>query len=97
MYIPPSFHETDEARLVAFMGEHGFATLVTAEAGAAPFATHLPLLTARDGAGRLVLQGHVARANPQAKAFAAGGEVLAIFQGPHAYISPSCYAAPATS
>jgi transcriptional regulator len=97
MYIPPSFGEADEAQLVTFMGEHGFATLVTAEAGSAPFATHLPLLVARDAAGRLLLHGHVARANPQWKSFAGGGEVLAIFQGPHAYISPSCYAAPATS
>ncbi|WP_438020337.1 FMN-binding negative transcriptional regulator [Sorangium sp. So ce315] len=93
MYIPRSFHEQDESELLALIGEHGFATLVTAENNI-PFATHLPLLAERDPEGRLLLQGHVARANPQWRAFAQQGEVLAIFTGPHAYISPSVYRLP---
>lgn len=93
MYIPKSFHEQDESALLALIDEHGFATLVTAENNI-PFATHLPLLAERDPEGRLLLQGHVARANPQWRAFAQQGEVLAIFTGPHAYISPSVYKGP---
>jgi transcriptional regulator len=36
-----------------------------------------------------VLRGHVARANPVWKE--GGGEALAIFLGPHAYVSPNWY------
>lgn len=93
MYIPRAFHEQDESRLLALMSQYGFATLVTSDKGV-PFATHLPLLTERDAEGRLVLVGHVARANPQWQSFSREGEVLAIFHGPHAYVSPSCYTAP---
>jgi transcriptional regulator len=93
MYIPQAFHEQDESQLLSLMGEYGFATLITSDQGV-PFATHLPLLVERDAGGRLILVGHVARANPQWQSFAHKGEVLAIFHGPHAYVSPSCYQAP---
>ena len=49
------------------------------------------LLERRDG--RFILQGHLARANPQLADLDGGGEALAIFEGPHAYISPSWYEA----
>jgi len=52
----------------------------------APFATHLPFMIEDD-----VLVAHMARANPQWRSFAQGDEVLCVFQGPHAYISPSWY------
>lgn len=94
MYIPRHFHEQDESRLLALMGQYGFATLVTSDPQGVPFATHLPLLVEREEGGRLLLKGHVARANPQWRSFADKREVLAIFQGPHAYVSPSCYSAP---
>jgi transcriptional regulator len=93
MYIPKAFHEQDESELLALIGEHGFATLVTSE-NDVPFATHLPLLAERDAEGRLLLRGHMARVNPQWRAFAQKAEVLAVFTGPHAYISPSCYRLP---
>ncbi|HTU13359.1 MAG TPA: FMN-binding negative transcriptional regulator [Allosphingosinicella sp.] len=52
-------------------------------------ATPLPLLAERDGEGRLVsFLGHLARANPQAAAFAGSPEALILFQGPQAYVSP---------
>ncbi len=55
-----------------------------------PFATHLPLLVEPDEppAGQLV--GHMARANPQWRELA-DQDVLAVFAGPHAYVSPSWY------
>jgi transcriptional regulator len=90
MYIPPAFVERDSERLALFLAEHGFASLVTTVDGR-PVATHLPLLfEASDGAlGALV--GHLARGNPQWRA--GEGEGLAIFSGPHAYISAAHYEA----
>ena len=55
-------------------------------------ASQIPFLVARRD-GSVLLQGHIARANPQAADLDRGAEVLAIFPGPHAYISPSWYAA----
>lgn len=102
MYIPKHFRESDRDRLIAFMRENSFAILVTQRAGA-PFATHLPLVIEAD-ADKIVLKGHVAKANPQWHGFAIDDDVLAqplpegetlealvIFHGPHAYISPENY------
>lgn len=90
MYVPAHFKEDDPETLHAFMRAHGFALLVTQTADG-PFATHLPLLLEVDGQGMRLL-GHMARANPQWTHFATGGEALAVFQGPHAYVSPTWYA-----
>jgi transcriptional regulator len=88
MYIPRAYRQEDMQELVAFMRAHSFITLVSVLDGA-PFATHVPVVVQREG-DTVTLQGHLARANPQWQAFAAG-ESLAIFSGPHAYISPSHY------
>jgi transcriptional regulator len=93
MYIPRSFRESDPAFLRRFLHAHAFATLVTWD-GTAPVATHLLLETREDAVGRMVLSGHMSRENPQWKSFATGAEALAIFQGPHAYISASWYSVP---
>jgi transcriptional regulator len=88
MYNPASFAEHDVSKLHAFLRRHSFATLVSSGEGGL-VASHLPLLL-DPGAGRLGhLLGHMARANPQWRQVE--GEVLAIFQGPHTYISPSWY------
>jgi len=71
----------------AFIHAHAFATLVTSNEGRI-VASHLPVLF-DESANRL--RSHMARANEQWKHFANGEEVLCIFQGPHAYISPSWY------
>jgi transcriptional regulator len=91
MYIPSAFQEIDIARLHSFIEEHSFATLVSHHENE-PLASHLPLLLDRTAGvnGRLV--GHMARPNPQWQT-AAGQRVLAIFHGPHAYISPRWYEA----
>ena len=93
MYLPAHFTEKDEAKIAAVIRANSFATLVTFD-GAAPFASHVPLVfqPARGPHGTLI--GHVARANPQWQHFGNGAEALAIFQGPHAYISPSWYRTP---
>ena len=91
MYVPASFAVTEPAVLHEFMERHSFATLVSHD-GTEPFASHVPLLLDRDTGPKCRLIGHVARANPQWK-HAGGQRVLAIFSGPHAYVSPTWYAA----
>lgn len=91
MYIPPSFRIDDPATLSAFMDAHSFATLVTS-VDDVPLASHLPVRQFCQSGVCTQLVSHMARANPQWRQFDAKTEVLTIFQGPHAYISPSWYA-----
>ena len=93
MYAPRPFAETDRERLHALVSAHGFATLVSLLDGE-PFATHVPLLldAARGPLGTLL--GHMARSNPHWRAFDGATPALAIFHGPHAYVSPRWYRAP---
>ena len=90
MYVPNHFSEDDAEKLAAFIDEHSFGVLVTVSEGR-PFASHIPFLYDRDANALL---GHLARANPQWRHFSNGAEVMVLFQGPHAYISPSWYLAP---
>lgn len=89
MYIP-EYHRIDDTALsVSFMQANPFAILVSnTENGL--FATHLPVLV-KDLSGDINISGHVARANDHWKFLEQGGEVLIIFHGPHAYISPTLY------
>jgi transcriptional regulator len=93
MYIPASFKMTDTSELHAFIREHSFAALVTHGEGGMT-ATHLPLLFDADMGPHGTLLGHMARANPQWRDTV--GEALAIFTGPHAYVSPTWYETPGT-
>lgn len=90
MYIPPAFQIDDPDKLAEFVQRHSFATLITYDE-TAPFASHLPMLYRPDTGSHGTLVFHMARANPQWQHFASGCEVLAIFHGPHGYISPSWY------
>lgn len=91
MYIPEAFKVVDAKRLHTVIERHSFATLVTTPDGV-PFASHLPLLFDATRGAHGTLIGHMARANPQWQHFRDGREALAIFQGPHGYISPTWYA-----
>ena len=89
MYIPHANRVDDQAALLAFMQAHSFATLVSLVQGEL-FATHIPLIiVAQDD--QILLRGHVAKANPHWQELATQRTVLVIFQGPHAYISPTHY------
>ncbi len=90
MYNPPTFRVDDPGKLAGFIERHSFATLITHD-GAAPFASHLPMLFHADQGSHGTLVSHMARANPQWQHFASGSEVLAVFHGPHSYVSPSWY------
>jgi transcriptional regulator len=88
MYIPKAFQVLDSAVLDAFITHNSFAMLVST-VDSTLFATHLPLILDRTQSSSGVLLGHVARANSHWRAFDGQQEALAIFHGPHAYISPS--------
>lgn len=89
MYIPRAFAAEDLVALRKLMRRYSFATLITATDGA-PVATHLPLMFEERGEHG-ALMGHLARANPQWRAFDGHTEALVIFSGPHGYVSPSWY------
>ena len=88
MYIPKFFEETDQKKLLAFMREFNFATLITSE-NDFPFATHLPFIIEKR-AEKIFLLAHLARANLHWQQFESN-EILVIFQAPHAYVSPLLY------
>ncbi len=88
MYVPAAFAETDTAKLHEFMGRNSFAVL-TSHGESGLVASHLPLLLDAGVGPHGLLLGHMARANPQWREVR--GEVMAVFSGPHAYVSPSWY------
>lgn len=88
MYIPSRFREDDREWQLEFMRRHGFAVVVSVSEGR-PVATHLPL-TVKVAGEEVFLRGHFAKANPQWRGLE-DGEVLAVFNGPHAYVSPRHY------
>jgi transcriptional regulator len=93
MYVPRHFDLPAMEDVDRRIAEDAFALLVTTVDGV-PFATHLPLVARREGDGGMKLFGHVARANPHWKHFDGTSESLAVFSGPHAYVSPRWYATP---
>jgi transcriptional regulator len=88
MFLRPAFTETDPARIVALIRANHFGLLVTTgERGIE--ASHVPF-GLRETADGFTLFGHLAAGNPQCAALE-GGAALAVFGGPHAYVSPSWY------
>lgn len=89
MYEVAAFRETRIAVMHALIRAHPLATLVSVSAGT-PEANHIPLLIEDGPAPGGILRGHVARANPLWRQ-PPDGEVLAVFQGPQTYVTPSWY------
>ncbi len=87
LYTPRGFLG-DDAQARKLIRDYPFATLITTVDGAEPHVTHLPMLF-EDG----WLAAHMARANPHWQAFA-DGRTVAVFHGPHTYISPRWYVEP---
>lgn len=88
LYTPRHFAARNDADALDIIRSCPFATLITAVDGVEPQVTHVPLLL-EEG----FLWGHVAKPNPQWQAFAQG-RTLAVFHGPHQYISPRWYDKP---
>lgn len=95
LYVPAHFAARERATFARVAHDHPFATLVTPDAPE-PLVTHLPLVLVADREPHGSLLGHFARANPHARAPSAATSI-AIFHGPHAYVSPSLYTDPAAS
>lgn len=92
MFTPRPFVEADLERLRAIVEANSFG-LLTSNGPDGPVATHLPFLIDLDsesGEGRLLC--HMARPNPHWKAIGEDSAVLAVFGGPHGYVSPRWYA-----
>lgn len=87
MYIPAKMGMQDLAQMQQFVDDYPFGVLISADLQA----THLPFLLERDCGERGVLLAHFARVNPHWESLD-GAEVLVIFNGPHAYVSPQWYA-----
>ncbi|WP_166351547.1 FMN-binding negative transcriptional regulator [Phytoactinopolyspora limicola] len=99
MYTPRQYRApgaTDESRLIR---QNPFGLIVSAD-GSVPVATHAPMLRAPTSNGPppdgeplpgTTVIGHMARVNPQWRTFESGPSVLAVFSGPHGYVSPTVY------
>ncbi len=90
MYTPRKYQNDNIDEIKNFIQQNSFGILVV-EAGGKITATHIPLELYRNEKGEDVLCGHLSKANPQWKNFETANEVLAIFSGPHTYISSSWY------
>ncbi len=91
MYLPPSFREDRLEVQHALIARHPLGLLITAGEGGL-MANPIPFLIDSAASPRGTLRAHLARANPQLAALRAGADCLVVFQGPHAYVTPSWYA-----
>jgi transcriptional regulator len=89
MYSPKYYREEDRQKILEFIRQNEFATLVLYDGGK-PLASHLMLEVNAEGE-QVTLYGHMSRANPLWKLFDLNNEALVIFQGPHTYISATWY------
>jgi len=89
MYIHKLYREENREKILEFLRQNDFATLVTYD-GEKPVASHLLMEIVEDGEN-LFVNGHMSKANSLWKTFEKNPEILVIFQGPHTYISPTWY------
>jgi transcriptional regulator len=90
MYVPKHLRPTESDDVMGFIRQHSFGLLVGTDEAGLPIATHIPMiLSERDG--QAVLLTHVARPNPLWRSIQPDKQVLAVFSGPHAYVSASWY------
>lgn len=90
MYIPSQFKNENITEVKDFLQRNSFGILINNTNGKL-CATHIPLELDSNENGKDVLYGHISKENPQWNGFTENDEILAIFTGPHAYISSSWY------
>jgi transcriptional regulator len=93
MYSLPHFKENDITVVKQFMHEHPFAMLIGCDAQLTPVATQVPMFV-EEREGALFLSGHIQRKTDHHKAMEQNDRVLAVFPGPHTYVSASWYTNP---
>ncbi len=95
MNVPEKFSLESDDQAFDFIEQTRLGSLVSSNgepAGQGAFrATHIPFMVDRERGKRGVLIGHMARANPQWRTLESSPDVLVLFMGPSAYISPSWY------
>ena len=90
MYTPAIYQFTNPESIRSFLQENAFGILINQTNGKL-WATHIPMELDNNSEGKEILHGHLSKENPQGTTFEDNSEVLAIFTGPHAYISSSWY------
>jgi transcriptional regulator len=87
MHTSKLYQDNDPESIRRFIHENGFGILVSTVDGQF-WATHIPMILSKDGTK---LVGHISRGNKQWKDVEGFKNVLAIFNGPHTYVSSSWY------
>ena len=90
MYTPDIYKNEDQEEIKKFLQDNSFGILINQTNGKL-WATHIPLELGTNTEGKTILEGHISKENLQWNGFLESNEVLAIFSGPHSYISPSWY------
>ena len=90
MYNLPYFKGLDAEEVLQFMKEHPFIFLTGVDAANKPVATQVPVFIDEKDR-KLFLTGHIMRQTDHHKAFEQNKNVLAVFDGPHTYVSATWY------
>lgn len=90
MFIPDIYKNENQEKINNFLKKNSFGILINQTDGKL-WATHIPLVLDINKNGKQILFGHISKENPQWKSFADNDEILAVFSGPHSYISSSWY------
>ncbi|QIH39614.1 FMN-binding negative transcriptional regulator [Flavobacterium sp. Sr18] len=90
MYTPEIYKNENQEEIKKFLQENSFGILINQTNGKL-CATHIPLELETNEEGNEILYGHISKENPQWNGFIDNDQVLAVFTGPHSYISSSWY------
>ncbi|MBG6061353.1 transcriptional regulator [Flavobacterium sp. CG_9.1] len=90
MYTPEIYKNENQEEIKKFLQENSFGILINQSNGKL-CAIHIPLELEINKEGEDILYGHISKENPQWKGFTDNDQVLAVFSGPHSYISSSWY------
>jgi len=94
MYLPRLFRETNHEALVALIRQRSFGTLIAVGDDGAPEIAHLPFVYDATAGPYGTLLGHLAKPNPMAQLATSDRALVAVFNGPHGYVSASFYGEP---
>jgi transcriptional regulator len=90
MYNYPHYKEQDKQKVIEFMKDHPFVTLIGTDKNGRIEATQIPVLV-EEKEERLFIYGHMAKKSDHHQAFKENPNVLALFTGAHTYVSGTWY------